>query len=637
MHSLTKITHSLTFLSLFLSMAFTPLSAAPSIGPLMPLPLKPAHKPLRFAIFADNTGGHRPGILEDAVAKANLLHPDFIIGIGDLVEGGIDNLADSRAEWQAIDEILAPLTVPFIPIPGNHDYANASQKIVWQERYGASYRAFEHEGVLFLLLNSEEEGYGAFGDAQLAFVKETLEAHPNPRWTFVFMHQPCWRMHRDKGWREIEEMLKHRPHTAFAGHTHFYEHTSINGRDYITLATTGGTAASGKHGDRRFPNGERYIGPPRGVELGEFDGITWITVPPSINSEPIILNLDLNGFYPKDISHVVDNLTEIDLKSAIEVFCDPVFTDGLVSHSETSLRLINKAPFPIRVKGTHQGSNGIRCIPDSFDTIVPPKTTLLTPFAVTAHQPIPATQAQWLSTWHTYMASGPDTTTHFTGSKLQRPALRFHTQKLPSPPSIDGSLTDWPEDRFISRHYSSAEPHRSFRFATAYDDSFAYLAIAVNDPDLAYPASETEAERLASILYSDFRGRIFNHNALEIRFTGQPDPARSINHAWHWFKDHLMIGFYPPLDSNPALLMFPNRLDLDIKYALVQTPTGYNAEIAIPIQYITQQQENWDAYRLNITIHDLQSDGSLSRYSLHPDWRSEDTISGSGTYFKSPK
>lgn len=600
----------------------------------MPLPLKPAPRPLQFAIFSDNTGGHRPGVLEDAVAKVNLISPDFVVGIGDLVEGGVDDVEAVRNEWKAIDDIFAPLTVPFVPIPGNHDYANVSQKIVWKERYGDTYRYFIHENILFLLLNSEEEGYGAFGEAQLAFVKDTLDAHTDVRWTFVFMHQPCWRMHRGKGWREIEEMLKSRKHTVFAGHTHFYEYTTVNGYDYINLATTGGTAANGKHGDRRFPSGERYLGPPRGPELGEFDGFTIVTVPVDPEAEPLIVNLDLVGIYPKDICAAYDNLTEIDLKSAIEVFCDPVFTDGLASHGETNLRLINHASFPIRVKGTHEGSNGIVCVPDSFDTIVPPKTTVLTSFAVTAAEPVPADKAQWLSTWHTYMASGDDTTTYITNSKLQRPALRFHTRKLPATPVIDGSLDEWPEDRFVTRQSPAGEPDRSFRFATAYDDSFVYLAVAVNDPDIAYPQSDTEAERLSAILYSDFRGRIFVHDALEIRFSGQPEPGRSINHAWHWFKDHIAIGFYPPVDSNPPILMFTKKLTVDIKYALVQTPTGYNAEIAIPIDYITSQQENWDAYRVNVTVHDMRADGSYYRNYLHPDWRSEESISGSGTYFR---
>lgn len=631
----SNITISLILPSLLLSMASFSLSATPSAGLLMPLPLEHAPKPLRFAIFADNTGGGRLGILADAVSKANLLHPDFIIGIGDLVEGGVDNLPASRAEWQAIDDILAPLKVPFIPIPGNHDYSTTAQKAIWAERYGASYHAFEYDNALFLLLNSEEKGYGAFGDDQLAFVKETLQAHPDPRWTFVFLHQPCWRMHRDKGWREIEEMLKHRPHTAFAGHTHFYEHTTINGRDYITLATTGGTATSGKHGDRRFPNGERYMGEPRGVELGEFDGITMVTVPTDPATAPIIVNLDLNGIYPKNICHAVDNLTEIDLKSSLEVFCDPVFTDGTVSHAESNLRLINKAPFPIKVKGTHQGMNGIHCMPETFDIEVPPHSTLLAPITLSTPQPIHAAEASWISAWTVTMAEGPDQTTSISNSKLQHPAIRHHTHRLPSPPTINGSFADWPDSLFISKKSSPIDPHRGFRVATAYDHSFIYLAIAVDDPDLSpAPDSESEAERLAAILYSDFRGRIFKHNALEIRFSGQPEPARSINHAWHWFEDHLMIGFYPPTPSSPPQLMLNRKLPVSIRYALIQTPTGYNAEMAIPIEYLSQQQENWNAYRLNITIHDLLPDGSLIRYSLHPDWRADDTVSGSGTFFK---
>jgi len=41
----------------------------------------------QFAIVADRTGGHRPGVFADAVEKLNLLKPEFVMSIGDLIEG----------------------------------------------------------------------------------------------------------------------------------------------------------------------------------------------------------------------------------------------------------------------------------------------------------------------------------------------------------------------------------------------------------------------------------------------------------------------------------------------------------------------------------------------------------------------
>ena len=37
----------------------------------------------QFAIVTDRTGGHRPGVFEDAVHKLNLLQPEFVMSVGD--------------------------------------------------------------------------------------------------------------------------------------------------------------------------------------------------------------------------------------------------------------------------------------------------------------------------------------------------------------------------------------------------------------------------------------------------------------------------------------------------------------------------------------------------------------------------
>lgn len=48
----------------------------------------------QFAIVTDRTGGHRPGIFEDGVRKLNLLQPEFVMSVGDLIEGYTEDLAE---------------------------------------------------------------------------------------------------------------------------------------------------------------------------------------------------------------------------------------------------------------------------------------------------------------------------------------------------------------------------------------------------------------------------------------------------------------------------------------------------------------------------------------------------------------
>src|ERR1041385_2810988 len=42
----------------------------------------------KFAIVSDRTGGHRQKIFSLAVEQLNLLQPEFVVSIGDLIEGG---------------------------------------------------------------------------------------------------------------------------------------------------------------------------------------------------------------------------------------------------------------------------------------------------------------------------------------------------------------------------------------------------------------------------------------------------------------------------------------------------------------------------------------------------------------------
>src|SRR5210317_221883 len=44
-----------------------------------------------FAIISDLTGGERPGIFKVAVEQLNMLDPDFVLSVGDLIEGGTED------------------------------------------------------------------------------------------------------------------------------------------------------------------------------------------------------------------------------------------------------------------------------------------------------------------------------------------------------------------------------------------------------------------------------------------------------------------------------------------------------------------------------------------------------------------
>ncbi|MBY0229537.1 MAG: hypothetical protein K2W96_09680, partial [Gemmataceae bacterium] len=57
----------------------------------------------QFAVISDRTGGHRPEVFERAVARLNLMQPEFVMSVGDLIEGGKKKREQYEKEWAEFD------------------------------------------------------------------------------------------------------------------------------------------------------------------------------------------------------------------------------------------------------------------------------------------------------------------------------------------------------------------------------------------------------------------------------------------------------------------------------------------------------------------------------------------------------
>jgi hypothetical protein len=302
--------------------------------------------PGRFhiAIMTDRTGGHRPGVWMKAVGQLNLLRPDFVMSVGDLIEGYSHDDAELDRQWREFQGFVDRLDMRFFFVAGNHDVSNAKMHALWRERYGPEWYSFDYRGVHFLCLSSEDP-VTRIGDAQMAFVERDLAASASARWTLVFLHKPLWvTAERDlaegkpdsTGWKAVERLLAERPHTVFAGHVHHYVQYRRNGAEYYSLATTGG--------------GSRL----RGVPYGEFDHVVWLTME---RDGPRIANLLLDGVLAPDA------VTEAGIarfrkfldQAAVEVL--PIFVDDrdTLAGGAIELRLRNGFDRPIRLRGSIQG------------------------------------------------------------------------------------------------------------------------------------------------------------------------------------------------------------------------------------------------------------------------------------------
>ena len=111
----------------------------------------------QFVVIGDRTGGANvQHTFKLAMAQLNLLRPEFVINVGDNIEGYSDDKAELNAEWDEVDKMMAELEMPFFRTPGNHDIANTTAQEVWLDRFGASYYHFVYRNVLFMVLDSED-------------------------------------------------------------------------------------------------------------------------------------------------------------------------------------------------------------------------------------------------------------------------------------------------------------------------------------------------------------------------------------------------------------------------------------------------------------------------------------------------
>lgn len=267
-----------------------------------------------FALFADLTGGERSGVFDVAIAQLNLLRPNFIINVGDLIEGDHKNLGELKNQWDTFDNRVEKAIAPVFYVGGNHDLSDAQMTQVWETRYGATYYHFIYKNVLFLVLNTEDnsieriktikqlrttaidiyksEGLDAFnktayallpertagniGNIQSDYFIDIIKKYPNVKHTFLFLHKPAWKKENEQNFSRIEKALENRPYTVFNGHVQAYGYEKRYNQDYIQLATTGG---------EQFPTLGRSM-----------DHITMVTVD---NSKVDIANVLLNGILDK--------------------------------------------------------------------------------------------------------------------------------------------------------------------------------------------------------------------------------------------------------------------------------------------------------------------------------------------------
>jgi hypothetical protein len=228
-------------------LAFT-LSAVSEI--ITPPPEKNVFK---VAILGDRTGGNAEGlkILERAIYEINQLDPDFVMHVGDMVQGYTWDQDEWLREKDEFKSYMNKLTVPWYSAAGNHDVFNPfrdpndrTYEELYKEYFGPLYYSFDYKNSHFIVMYTDEAMKSApvISDNQLQWLKSDLEG-ANKTNVFIFMHKPIWD-YENSNWDKFHELIKGFPVRAVvAGHYHAYsKNINKDGIQYYIMGPAGAEA-----------------------------------------------------------------------------------------------------------------------------------------------------------------------------------------------------------------------------------------------------------------------------------------------------------------------------------------------------------------------------------------------------------
>ncbi len=556
----------------------------------------------RFAIVSDRNGGMRPGVFENAIDKLNLLQPEFVLSVGDLIDGYTEDANVWNAEWDEFDALVNKLDMPFYYVPGNHDTSNKLLTEAWKERHGRDYYYFIHKKVLFIALNTDEIKDGGISEKQVEYVKKVLNEHQDVKWTFVFMHRPLWSYGDQEGFKEIGNELKRRKYTLFSAHHHNYQYQVVDGMDHYVLATTGGGS---------------YM---RGPDVGEIDQITWVTMK---KDGPKVANLDLTGIYDKNLvpSGDYDDIQTLREGNWLKVKPSVQNTKAFSSFP-VDLIIKNNMKRSMVVSGNLDAQYGIHFNPSSVSEKIAPgkdKTIIVNVIADEGQMNIETLNNHPIAI--TLNAGFERKNLKNISLSTIKPLLvdwKHDLTKTLNKINIDGVLKEWDQSAFISvlnpqyfyEDWDWKGPDDGkFSFKVNADSKTLFIAVKFTDDKIILDKKQV--------------------NALQDKFYVHLSTSPSDN------KNFYQLEFAASNDAKHPLMNIEAKKLKGLKAAIVNNFNDQVLELAIPLESILALKS--DAIRINIGVMDQDHPENTKPSVLwwRPVWGSSLDYTGSSTFYKS--
>jgi hypothetical protein len=215
----------------------------------------PKKNDFHFSILGDRTSAPQPEIYGRVWREVDLLHPDFVMNVGDTIEGGND--ATVEQEWAAIHSIWKRYPYPLYLTPGNHDLYSEKARQIYEKQAGhPPFYSFNWQNAHFTVL--DVTAADELPDAQLNFLKRDLEANKDKSPKLILFHRPYWivmaRVHnREFPLHQIAK--KYGVSYVICGHAHQWMRMVNDGVVYMVVGSSGANMRRGMQAGQGFKEG----------------------------------------------------------------------------------------------------------------------------------------------------------------------------------------------------------------------------------------------------------------------------------------------------------------------------------------------------------------------------------------------
>ena len=273
-----------------------------------------------FVVLGDSQF-ENPASFEEIVKETELLHPDFVIHVGDMIHGYTYDINTAREQWKKFKKQISPLTMPFYPTPGNHDVTTKEIQPAYTEVWGKGrlYYSFDYKNSHFIIINAFlDQQFDTIPKAEYQWLLRDLEKTKNIKNIFISFHSPLY-MNPKYDWKPLQSILTHyNIKGIFSGHYHIYDYRLENGIPYFCINSSGNmdfnnflagyghgflyaSVDSDKVNYAFVSNGKVY--PPDAVSAGEF------------KRSPAFFNQDKTILIEDPSKHLINLTTEVPVQN----------------------------------------------------------------------------------------------------------------------------------------------------------------------------------------------------------------------------------------------------------------------------------------------------------------------------------